>query len=336
MEVVVPRAPKSPEFHFSRSTAPSPYASAPSSPRPFGNPDEYYYCYTSAPASPSRATAVYSYFAGDMDDWEEKPLSPKSRGINEFDFALGAGAQEELSTADELFDNGRIRALKPPHPPRLDLPPISPRPSPRGLWSPRGGEERSSFTIERGRERAPLSPSRASSRSRRESRSLSPLREEASHRTPVTSPPTSTSASASAAAPSVKSSGSKKWRLKDLLLFRSASEGRATGRRSKDPLWKYTMLSVSFNKRRPSEDAKSSGSFRSMDSSSSMKRGSSGPAVSAHELHYTANRAASEEQKKKTPLPYHRNTLFGCLHFNPAVRSITRGFNSNSFNRCRP
>lgn len=328
----MPRAPSSPEFQFSRSTATSPRASAPSSPKPFGNPDEYYYSYTSAPASPTRATAVYSYFAGDIDEWEEKPMAPKSRG-NEFDFALGlGGAEHDLSTADELFHNGRISATKPHPPPRLDLPPISPIPSSRGLWSPRGGGGRSSLTTERGRERAPLSPSGASSRSRRESRSVSPLREEASYRSPIASP--SASPSPSAAAPCVKGSGSKKWRyLKDLLLFRSASEGRATGRRSKDPLWKYTLLSVSFNKSRPSVDAKSSGSFKSTDSSnSSIKRGSSGPAV----LQYTANRAALQEQKKKTPLPYHQNTLFGCLLFNPAVRSVARGFNSKSFNRSQP
>lgn len=325
---MVPRAPKSPGFNFSGSTAPSPHASAPSSPKPFGNPDEYYYCYTSAPASPSRAAAMYSYFAGDVEGWEGKPPAPKSPG-NEFDFALRVGGQQELSMADELFYKGQIRTLKPPPPlPRLDhLPPKS---------------SRSTFTVERGRERAPFSPAGASPRSRRESRSLSPLRGEGtSYRTPISSP--STTASAAAASPlQAKSSGSKKWRLKDLLLFRSASEGRATGSGSKDLLGKYTLLSVSFNKRRPSEDANkksssssSSGSFRSMESSSTMKRGSTRPALSAHELHYTANKAAAEEQKKKTPLPYHRNTLFGCLHFNPAVRSITRGFNTNSFNRSR-
>ncbi|KAL8094507.1 uncharacterized protein LOC141693337 [Apium graveolens] len=35
-------------------------------------------------------------------------------------------------------------------------------------------------------------------------------------------------------------------------------------------------------------------------------------ALSAHELHYTANRAQAEEMKKKTSLPY-RQGLFGCL-----------------------
>ena len=37
-------------------------------------------------------------------------------------------------------------------------------------------------------------------------------------------------------------------------------------------------------------------------------------ALSAHELHYTANRAQAEEMKKKTSLPY-RQGLFGCLSF---------------------
>ncbi|ONK75651.1 uncharacterized protein A4U43_C03F19120 [Asparagus officinalis] len=180
MEMVMPRAPTSPDFHFTRSTSPSPYATAPSSPKPFGNTDEYFYCYTSAPTSPTRASAVRSYFTGDSEDWE-------------------AGT--------------------------------------------------------------------------------------------------------------------------------TASEGRATGRGSKDPLNKYTLLSASFSKGGGGQDKKSSTSSKSME-----RKGSS---VSAHELHYTANRAASEEEKKKTPLPYHRNTLFGCLHFNPAVKSITRGFNAYSFNQGR-
>lgn len=119
-------------------------------------------------------------------------------------------------------------------------------------------------------------------------------------------------------------SKSRKWRLKDLFLFRSASEGRATGRGSKDLLRKYTLL-PSFSSSFEHKDAKVK-SLKSEDGSSSMK------------LHYEANRAKSEEEKKKIPLPYHRNTLFGCLHFNPAVKRIVRGFgngngNGNSSNR---
>lgn len=53
-------------------------------------------------------------------------------------------------------------------------------------------------------------------------------------------------------------------------------------------------------------------------------------ALSAHELHYTANRAQAEEMKKKTSLPY-RQGLFGCLSFSSksygAFSVFTRSLN---------
>ncbi|KAH7575201.1 hypothetical protein JRO89_XS02G0061800 [Xanthoceras sorbifolium] len=52
------------------------------------------------------------------------------------------------------------------------------------------------------------------------------------------------------------------------------------------------------------------------------------PSVSAHELHYTANRAVAEEMKRKTFLPY-KQGLLGCLGFNPGgVHDISRGVGS--------
>ncbi|KAE9605267.1 hypothetical protein Lal_00024585 [Lupinus albus] len=106
--------------------------------------------------------------------------------------------------------------------------------------------------------------------------------------------------------------GYRKWRLKDFLLFRSASEGRTT---NKDPLRKYTVLS----KTTTYEDVKNS-SFRSTENSGSVSS-RRGP-VSAHELHYTVNRAASKELRKKTLLPY-KQGLLGCLGLNHDVNHIT-------------
>ncbi|CAL0318599.1 unnamed protein product [Lupinus luteus] len=111
--------------------------------------------------------------------------------------------------------------------------------------------------------------------------------------------------------------GYRKWRLKDLLLFRSASEGRAT---NKDPLRKYTVLS----KTTTYEDVRNS-SFRSTESCGSVSR-RRGP-VSAHELHYTVNRAASEELRKKTLLPY-KQGLLGCLGLNDDVIHMSRRIGS--------
>ncbi|KAK8622288.1 hypothetical protein V6N13_117210 [Hibiscus sabdariffa] len=112
--------------------------------------------------------------------------------------------------------------------------------------------------------------------------------------------------------------GNKKWKLKDLLLFRSASEGRATS--IKEPFRKYSVLS----KKEAAEDVKNA-SFRSSESASSSKRRAH--MVSAHELHYTANRAVTEEMRRRTFLPY-KQGLLGCLGFNPGVHEISRGVGS--------
>ncbi|KAJ6685925.1 hypothetical protein OIU79_015853 [Salix purpurea] len=51
--------------------------------------------------------------------------------------------------------------------------------------------------------------------------------------------------------------------------------------------------------------------------------------VSAHELHYTANKAVSENLKKKTFLPY-KQGFFGRLAFNPAAHALGNGFGTSS------
>jgi len=94
-------------------------------------------------------------------------------------------------------------------------------------------------------------------------------------------------------------SGSRKWRLKDLFLFRSASEGRASG--GKDPLLKYSML-------------KSGGG------------GNDAQVQHAQEM----------RRRTTTPLPFHRNSLFGYLRSNPAIHTISRKLSSySSSNRGR-
>ncbi|KAJ0763158.1 hypothetical protein HanRHA438_Chr04g0201561 [Helianthus annuus] len=104
-----------------------------------------------------------------------------------------------------------------------------------------------------------------------------------------------------------------KWNLKNLILFRSVSEGSA--RRSKDPVNKYSRITTKFD-----EDVKNS-SFRSAESCRSVAGASR--KVSAHEMHYTANRAVAEEMRRKTYLPY-KSGLFGCLgfHNNGAAGSV--------------
>ncbi|KAJ0981473.1 hypothetical protein J5N97_009728 [Dioscorea zingiberensis] len=310
--------------YHTESNSSTPYVSAPSSPKCFGDRYDYYYSYTSAPTSPARALAIYDHFkaislsstsAATAAATTTTTTTTKTDIHSDDDFAFDfsghlekEGDHPSLTAADELFDSGIIRPLN-----RIPK------------------EHIKESTRDRGRERAnSFSPSisHPHSRSRKGSRSLSPLRRGGigdttdgllADKSPTTSP-----------APSAAKGGggSRKWRLRDLLLFRSASEGRATGNRSKDPLRKYTLLTSSPTRGLIGEDSKNS-SFRSTASNGSR------PVRSAHEKHYTANRAAAEELKKKTALPY-RQGLFGCLRFNPAVNSIARGFTGQSFNQRRP
>ncbi|KAL3514537.1 hypothetical protein ACH5RR_027254 [Cinchona calisaya] len=190
--------------------------------------------------------------------------------------------------------------------------PFSPSPQKTNLRSPRH---------ERGRERAPAGLKSSSTRA---ARSLSPLRVsqypwEEEQQTKVES----SSIIAKPAANSVTTSalasffeGYKKWKLKDFFLFRSASEGRAA---DKDPFKKYT---AAFAFRSSYEDVRTS-SMRSTDSPSVSSRRSR--PVSAHEMHYTVNKAVSEDLKKKTFLPYKQGIL-GRLAFNPAVHALANGF----------
>uniref|UniRef100_A0A7N0TER4 Calmodulin-binding protein n=1 Tax=Kalanchoe fedtschenkoi TaxID=63787 RepID=A0A7N0TER4_KALFE len=144
----------------------------------------------------------------------------------------------------------------------------------------------------------------------------------------------------------------RKWKLKDLL-FRSASEGRsardkAIGVENDDVVRTSSLRSVESlrsnesigsNRTRVGEvvegenDAVYGASFRSGESGGSSRRRRRARSISAHELHYTLNRAASVEMRRRTFLPY-KQGLLGCLGFgHPAVvndvasrvGSMTRG-----------
>lgn len=400
MEVMVPPPA---EFHAD-STSSTPYASAPTSPRRGGEWAGRFY--TSAPASPSRAAAIFREFNAAMGsprassrssvipfEWEEAPGTPKSQQQQQqrkeeqeeeeedVDFAFDFSGQLDLGgssplTADELFEEGMIRPLK--LPPRLQyVPPPpgingekSPGWSPRSPRSPAMRFRRSprrwgtqedidpfAAAIEettRGRDRgaAASGDDNTGRRNRRAARSLSPLRRVFDfHGKPPAAatvapggaaPATTVSTSAAAAAVRWMKGGGTKWRLKDLLLFRSASEGRASGGAAdKDPLRKYTALSpssaamlsrkgsaastASISSAAAAGEEVRNSSFRSTDGGS--VGGSSRRGASAHERHYAANRAAAEELRRKTMLPY-RQGLFGCLGFNPAINGLAKGFST--------
>ncbi|GAV61357.1 DUF1645 domain-containing protein [Cephalotus follicularis] len=359
MEVIVPVPAL--DFNFD-SACSTPYMSAPSSPQRFGN------FFLSAPTSPSRTSSSFFRDPDDVSfttsssstvpfDWEEKPGTPKSKKLKknksfvheegedededdkDFEFNFSGQLERTSLTADELFDRGKIRPLKPP--PAYDsVSNFSPRSTtPRKLdFDPfvtameetRKKVELGDVQQRRGRDRVNNSTSTTSTYVRKGSRSLSPMRvtdivietEDSSQTAKIITSATSNPKSYASSLLSAFSfnKGSKKWKLKDLLLFRSASEGHAT---SKDQLKKYVVLA-----KKEAEDVKNA-SFRSTDSgvgsvSSSRRRG-------PVELHYTVNRAVSEELRRKTFLPY-RQGLLGCLGFTPSnVHEISsRGFGSLS------
>jgi hypothetical protein len=269
--------------------------SAPCSPRT-ALPAGYCHFFSSAPTSPSRA----SYAAGDGDGAM-------------FDFTLGFSGQLReatpiLAAADELFEGGRIRPLNAPRPSVLlanDDTTSSSHSFPRR--AARAGQDRQAAEASSERGGRPSASAASSSRSsRRAARSLSPFR--AGGESP-SSPPASSM---------MRGCGSKKWRLRDLFLFRSVSEGRAAGS-CKDPLFKYAVLSQPSSLSQRLKTAGDGGS-------ASMRRGRGSTALASDVPPYTANRAAAEDVRRRatTPLPFHRNSLFGYLRSNPAIHSISR------------
>jgi hypothetical protein len=360
LQVIVPAPGMDFDFNEART---SPFLTAPSTPKRFGD------CTFSAPTSPSRVAEFYSYFDSLIDSneertgftfhWDERRGTPKSPRAtantnSEDDFAFDFCVELEKTSlsADELFDGGKIRPLKPP--PRLQgegFTQISPLSSPRSpiqkgkrmireAFSPRKKKDSDPFATavensrkrtdqnERGRQVEKVSGLTSSS-SRRASRSLTlfraseyPWEEEKqldkitnqSAENPKALVSSNSSSSSSSSSNSSSKSSSRKWRLRDFLLSRSASEGHA---HEKDRLRKYSGL---FKKH---EDGKEP-SFVSTDSSGSASLRRKGP-VSAHELHYTVNKAASENLKKKTFLPY-KQGFFGRLAFNRAPHAPGNGF----------
>lgn len=399
MEVVVPADAAD---CFLDSACTTPYVSAPSSPGPAfsaGWPPDGRYC-TSAPASPTRAAAILRDFAAMAEGLPGPPspaaFSPHRSSVTPFeweerregrdddeaegDFAFEFSGQMEVGsgsplTADELFDGGMIRPLKPP--PRLQYAaPVGAAVSPRSPRSPQSPRSKSFLrpwikpdNMETAGGRGRVTPeNKPTGRTRRAARSVSPLRgvftfrgkSPSSANSVVDAPPWAAggSTTAEAAVPAGSAVNgtwwSKKWRLRDLLLFRSASEGRATGGGKKDPLRRYTVLSPSsaavLSRKGSAASVSSSaggggdgegsrnGSFRSSDGGSvggSSRRAAAAAAAggSSHGRHYAAaSRAAAEEMRRKTMLPYTQG-LFGCLGFNPAINGLAREFSSISRGR---
>ncbi|XP_033510087.1 uncharacterized protein [Nicotiana tomentosiformis] len=234
--------------------------------------------YISAPSSPERFDAFF------FSPSRIPALYEETNATHDDDFTFVFSGYElekrSISAADELFDGGRIKPL--------------------------------SQNDSRGRERTQNSSNSSSPSSRHKAtRSLSPLRvsdlllfdhnENIDQENTETSPTAACSSSDSSSVSSLISLWNRKWKLKDLLLFRSASESRATS--NTEELNKYELV-----KKARQEDAKSNSTNVGAAVPSSRRRK---VPISAHELHYKMKREWLKEMKKKTFLPY-KQGLLGC------------------------
>ncbi|KAF4382476.1 hypothetical protein G4B88_011428 [Cannabis sativa] len=254
------------EFNFD-SNCSSPYITAPSSPQRFGN------FFFSAPTSPTRVSAVavatataaaslygvdISLISADSISPRNVLMSPRRKRDENFDpFAAAIEETRKNSNQDR-------------------------EPNPENKLG--RGRERSSARIKGTRSLSPMRVSDALLFDPEENSS-----DQFSGK--IVSDPNSTSNNSRSAYSSILSAisfANRKWKLKDLLLFRSASEGRASS--VSESFRKYAVLS-----KKPAtapapatapEDVRNS-SFRSTDSVGSVSSRRRGPAVSAHELHYT-------------------------------------------------
>ncbi|XP_076950171.1 uncharacterized protein LOC143623066 [Bidens hawaiensis] len=255
----------------------------------------------------------------------------------EFDFTAKRAAVPtgSMTSADELFLNGRIPPMKlSSHLQRPQvLAPLLDDVDENGLEN--GSDDDDENALSRGRD------SKMSSRSkslRRRARSMSPLRttnafQWLDEREPIEIISDKLEEDkvkpSDGDGPSSRSSSvgrsSKRWVfLKEFLLYRSKSEGRSTGNHK---FW--TSLSFSPN----SKEKKSTAGKAPVET---VKPGLKKPvnggvgmtrrlAPSAHELHYTTNRAQAEELRRKTYLPF-KQGLLGCLGFSSKSYGTMNGF----------
>lgn len=326
MEVVVTVPPLPPpssmDFNFD-SNCSSPYITAPSSPQRFAN--NFFF---SAPTSPTRHSSASASYVPNTTSIEVDIE-------DEFQFDFNTHLQRPSLSAEELFFGGKIRPLKPLSPSttiknkilssskkeKMVIEDLLPSPSSLLSSHNRDNKRVTSFLIPSvGGKSERIDDASQQSRSDRLpecDKDISSSQAGKNNGKIVETVSTTYSSFLSSIS---FTKGYRKWRIKDFLLFRSASEGRAT---DKDPLRKYAVLS----KTTAHEDVRNV-SFRSVESSGSGSESRRRGAVSAHELHYKVNRAASVELKKKTLLPY-KQGLLGCLGFNHGMHHFTARIGSS-------
>ncbi|KAF0933119.1 hypothetical protein E2562_013852 [Oryza meyeriana var. granulata] len=349
-------APPSPNpFELHQSASPGVVSGA-------ADPFDLFQHFTSAPASPARAAAIYAQFDSVVDgngadqdravvdddddfqprasystatstvpfDWEEKPGKAKPElasaaaatangEVDDADFDFGVlldkSAQvPELTTADELFDEGKIRPLKPP-PGLLDGGSVASSPrspiSKSPMWSPRlrslvgSGADFDPFAAALAKAAKGPSPLSATAKDAADvGTASSPKKPDyVSVTTPRSIPPATTI-----------NGGRKKWRLSDMLLFRrSAAKDPATGANiSKEPVFKYSPVQQLGTpvKKATAEPVAANGD------------------VSARK-HKKQSKKATAEAEDGMASP-RRQSVIGCVRLNPGMHRLAKGFNGSS------
>lgn len=205
---------------------------------------------------------------------------------SDFEFSRQLLPDPTLASADELFDRGLIRPLKP----FRSFPPTA------GHLSP---IEVTGLQLQRNQAKEP--GPRPDHPNRITSRSISPLR--------ISEFANSTNSSSSSSSSS--SMGGLKGRLKDLTLFRSASEGR--------PLNNYPVSSLLLGWKSPSFNRE----------------------TSSRRFYYRANsveelKKKKKMMKKKTSFSY-KQSILGCMGFSSSSSSSSCGHHqelSSGFGHC--
>ncbi|XP_057472983.1 uncharacterized protein LOC130761496 [Actinidia eriantha] len=348
------------------STYSTPYVSAPSSPG--RGPSGYFFSAPASPMHFVISTASYSSSSKPTDFFSTVSGSFEFEFSSKFSPNYSSAGNGSMSSADELFLNGQIRPMKlSSHllrpqtlAPLMDLEiEYEDEESDNRKDSKCANREDS---VTRGRDL------RSRNRSlHKKARSMSPLKsaqfqwldEKAidgddaslevseSKQTGISSTETPPSGSASSSRSSSSGRNSKKWIFLKDLLYRSKSEGRGN---NKEKFWSSISFSSGKEKKlvSPSLTPSSSEKEKIGEETERQKRNERVPArksapgkpvngvakrkvpPSAHELHYSANRAQAEEMKKKTFLPY-RQGLLGCLGFSSkgygAINGLTKTLN---------
>ncbi|KAJ8572812.1 hypothetical protein K7X08_009323 [Anisodus acutangulus] len=326
------------------SSCSTPYVSAPSSP---GRGQPHSGFYYSAPASPM-------HFVLSTVSVKNAASTSISSPSEDFDFSArlttdGAAADGSMSSADELFLNGQIRPMKLST--HLKRPQVL---APLLDLDENEEEEEKGF---RGRDLKLRNRSL-----RRRTRSMSPLRttsyewqedfeeelevvavkekkeneeiKEDDEENETSNETTPCPAGSSSRSSSVGRS-SKRWVFLKEFLYRSKSEGRNNTHKFWSGISFSPVKDKKIEKNSASDSANTSETKKGKQNGNTKegkKKPVNGSVIgkrrvppSPHELHYTTNRAQSEEMRKKTFLPY-RQGLLGCLGFSSKSYGAMNGF----------